>query len=417
MSDDFHQATAAFARRFGSPAYVYDVAAARASYALLRAAIPAIVDVAYSLKANPHPALVRTLAESGCCLEVSSAGELAVAAAAGRPLIFTGPGKSDAELSMAIGHGCVISVESPTELARIRAIAERLSVDWSGIEVILRINPDEGFDLSGVSMAGETPFGFSAAASHTWKQELERTGVRAVGYHVYGGSNMTGVDGLVRYFRAAVECITQVNRLVGLDVRILDLGGGFPAPYASPGTNIALGGLREALDDLFTAEIFGSDGDRPRIVVESGRFLTATCGTLVTAVRDIKYSAGGTRFVVLDAGVNHLGGMSALRRIPPAVAVPAAVTSPGSADRPARLVGPLCTPLDVLNLRAMLPDALSIGDVLAIPNVGAYGLTASLIGFLGRELPVEIVVDGTDLVEATRLTLTRAAREEVDVRA
>ena len=211
---------------------------------------------------------------------------------------------------------------------------------------------------------------------------------------------------LVKYFRAAVECIAAVNRVVGLDIQLLDLGGGFPAPYASPGTTLELNGLREALEALL------GTGGGPRVVVESGRYLSATSGTLLATVRDIKSTSGGTRFVVLDAGVNHLGGMSALRRLPPVVAVPVTSAGDESPERPARLVGPLCTPLDVLNLRAMLPEGLAIGDVVAIPNVGAYGLTASLIGFLSRDLPCEVVVDGGRLVEATRLNLTRAACEE-----
>jgi diaminopimelate decarboxylase len=398
---------AGYAKRFGSPAYIYDLAEVRASHALLRAALPESVEVAYSLKANPHPALVRTLGELGCALEVSSAGELAVAAPTGRPLIFTGPGKSDLDLEAAIRAECVLSLESPAELPRVREIAGRLGVDAGRVQVILRINPDFGFESSGISMAGKTQFGFSAADSRAWRLELARTTVKAVGYHIYGGSNLPGVDGLVKYFRAAAECIATVNRIVGLDIELLDLGGGFPAPYASPGTSIELNGLREALEALL-----GSGNSRPRVVVESGRYLSATSGTLVATVRDIKSAADGTRFVVLDAGVNHLGGMSALRRLPPVVAVPETSASDGSPDRAARLVGPLCTPLDLLNPRAMLPEGLATGDLVAIPNVGAYGLTASLLGFLSRDLPCEIVVDSGRFIEATRLALVRAACEE-----
>jgi diaminopimelate decarboxylase len=398
---------AGYAKRFGSPAYVYDIAQVRASHALLRAAVPESVEIAYSLKANPHPALVQTLGELGCALEVSSVGELAVASRAGRSLIFTGPGKSDLDLEAAIRAGCVLSLESPAELPRVAEVAGRLGLDAGGVQVILRINPDSGLESSGISMAGETQFGFSAANSQAWRTELARTSANAVGYHVYGGSNLPGVDGLVKYFHAALECIATVNRVVGLDIQLVNLGGGFPAPYASPGVNIELTGLREALETLL-----GTGSGRPRVVVESGRYLSATSGTLLATVRDIKSAASGTRFVVLDAGVNHLGGMSALRRIPPVVAVPVTSAGDGSPDRPARLVGPLCTPLDVLNLRAVLPDRLAIGDVMAIPNVGAYGLTASLLGFLSRDLPCEIVVDGERLIEATRLTLTRAACEE-----
>lgn len=404
---DAHPA-AGYAKRFGSPAYIYDLAKVRGSHSLLRGALPASIEIAYSLKANPHPALVRTLAELGCSLEASSIGELMVAAMSDRPLIFTGPGKSDAELEMAIRERCVISVESPAELARIDTIASRLEVDAAQVQTILRINPDIGFDLSGISMAGETPFGFSAADASAWKRQLTLGQVQPLGYHVYGGSNMTGVDGLVKYFRAAADCIAAVNRVVGLDIRLVDLGGGFPAPYACPGTNMALDGLHEAFDDLLQTELFAG-AVPPRVLVESGRYLSAICGTLLTTVRDIKRSSRGTRFVVLDAGVNHLGGMSALRRIPPIAAEPVAMLEGKSVDGPARLVGPLCTPLDVLNQQAMLPDDLAIGDVLAVPNVGAYGLTASLLGFLSRDLPHEVVVDGTELVEANRLMLSRVS--------
>lgn len=408
-------ATAGHARRFGSPAYVYDLAQVRASYSLLRAAIPEIAGIAYSLKANPHPALVQELGRLGCALEVSSVGELAVASASGESLIFTGPGKSDLDLEMAIRDACVISVESPAELARVAATAGRLGLDARRVQVILRINPDSGIRLSGMSMSGETQFGFSAVHHRAWKLELARTGVSALGYHIYGGSNMPGVAGLVNYFRSAAECIAAVNRGLELDIQLLDLGGGFPAPYAGPGTNDALDGLREELEILFTSSLFGGGSKKPRIIVESGRYLAATCGTLLATVRDVKRSASGTRFVVLDAGVNHLGGMAALRRIPPVIAVPVALSNDGSPDCPARLVGPLCTPLDVLNLHAMLPDQLSVGDMVAIPNVGSYGLTASLVGFLSRELPCEIVVDGARLIDATRLALTRAACEENNV--
>jgi diaminopimelate decarboxylase len=375
VSEEARRTATAYTKKFGSPAYVYDLAEARSSYATLRAAVPAAAEIAYSLKANPHPALVREFGKSGCWLEVSSAGELTTAAPACRPMIFTGPGKSDDDLTAAVRTGCVVSAESPAELTRIATVAGRLGVDIAHVRVILRLNPDAGVDLSGFSMGGETPFGLSAARSQDWRAALTGTGIRALGYHVYGGSNMADVDGLLRYFRAAAGCIAAVNQVVGLDIQMLDLGGGFPAPYAQPGSTIELAGLHNALEDLFTGEVFGGPRNRPRVVVESGRFLAARAGILVATVRDVKHTAAGTRFVVLDTGVNHLAGMSALRRIPP-VAVAAVTQDLAALGEPSRLVGPLCTPLDVLNLRATLPDTLSIGDMVTVPNVGAYGLGA-----------------------------------------
>ncbi len=121
---------------------------------------------------------------------------------------------------------------------------------------------------------------------------------------------------------------------------------------------------------------------------------------------DVKRSQG-TPVVVLESGINHLGGMSGLRRLPPLVpTLHAADGRDGEPLRTAILAGPLCTPLDTWARAATLPDVRP-GDVLAVPNVGAYGLSASLLAFLGHPAPVEVVCDGDRIVGTTRLTLTR----------
>jgi diaminopimelate decarboxylase len=149
---------------------------------------------------------------------------------------------------------------------------------------------------------------------------------------------------------------------------------------------------------------------QPCVAVESGRYLAGTCGSLFTTVLDVK-SSGATTYVVLDAGVNALGGMSGLGRIlvpdaRPAGTAPAA-GHPGS-DRRVSLVGPLCTPLDVLS-RSATTGVPEVGDVLEIPNVGAYGLTASLMAFLSKPIPAEVVLeeDGS-VVGARRIELRDA---------
>jgi len=128
----------------------------------------------------------------------------------------------------------------------------------------------------------------------------------------------------------------------------------------------------------------------------------STAGSLLTTVVDVKGSKG-RRFVVMDAGINHLGGMSGLRRLLPLAARPLTADENGA---PATLVGPLCTPNDVLAHDVAI-GAVEAGDHLVVPNVGAYGLSASLVAFLSREPPVEVVVDGDREVSASRLRLER----------
>ncbi|KAB1118070.1 type III PLP-dependent enzyme [Micromonospora aurantiaca] len=394
---------------FDTPAYRYDLARVRASHATLVAALPAPSRLFYSLKANPHPALVAALHTAGCDAEVCSPGELAAALRAGVPgdrMLYTGPGKRDAEVAGAVRAGVRwFSVDSPAGLDQADRIAAAHGVE---VHCLLRVNdrvpnPGQGLTMTGVA----SQFG----ADVDWiEQEPQRFRSRPSapvrGFHLYTGSNVDSVDALVAQFTAAARTARRLRDLLGIDLTLLDLGGGFGAPFARPGQNADLTGLADrvatALDDLFPAWRDGT----PEVAFESGRFLTATAGTLLTRVLDVKRSQG-TPVVVLESGINHLGGMSGLRRLPPLVpALHAADGRDGAPLEAAIVAGPLCTPLDTWARAANLPDVRP-GDVLAVPNVGAYGLSASLLAFLGHPAPVEVVCDGDRVVETSRLTLTR----------
>ncbi len=137
------------------------------------------------------------------------------------------------------------------------------------------------------------------------------------------------------------------------------------------------------------------------LACESGRYLSGSSGSLLAGVVNVKESRG-SRFVILDAGINVVGGLSGIGRL-----LPAAVGIDESGDLPGSLVGPLCTPGDSLAKAAKLPE-LAAGDVITVPNVGAYGVTASLISFLGRPAPTEVVVRGNEIVSVSRLDYRRA---------
>src|SRR4029077_14530077 len=144
------------------------------------------------------------------------------------------------------------------------------------------------------------------------------------------------------------------------------------------------------------------------LAFESGRFLVASAGSLVATVVDVKVSKG-KQFAVLDSGINHLGGMPALGRLPRVQPLFSARWPQEETDSSCLVdvVGPLCTPLDWW-VRGR-PAQLAPGDRIVVPNVGAYGLTASLVAFLGRECATEIVIDGDGVVDATVLTLKRTS--------
>ncbi|GAA1946295.1 type III PLP-dependent enzyme [Streptomyces durmitorensis] len=398
-----------------TPAYVYDVAEVRRSQAQLRASLPERTGLYYSLKANPHPALLRTLRAGGARPEVCSTGELAAALEAGwaaGEVLYTGPGKRDEEIADALVRGVrFFSVDSPHAIEQLSRIAgERGAV----ARCLLRINDDEPVPGQGLAMTGvASQFG----ADTSWvlaepARFANRPHARVVGLHLYMGSNLCEVDDLVGQFTRSLRTARSLGDVLaahGVRIEVLDLGGGFGAPFAKAGKVPDLRALRPALETLFDEQIPGWRDGGPEVVFESGRHLVGTAGTLLTAVLDVKRSHGKD-IVVLESGINHLGGMAGMRRLPPLNPALVAAQEPLlEGELTALVAGPLCTPLDTWARGARLP-ALRPGDLVAVPNVGAYGLSASLVAFLGHPLPAEAVVDsdrpGTP-PEISRTTLIR----------
>ncbi|WP_364705198.1 type III PLP-dependent enzyme [Streptomyces ossamyceticus] len=406
--------------RLPTPAYVYDLAEVRRNHHALRTALPERTGLYYSLKANAHPRVLTELRTQGALPEVCSTGELDAALAAGWPaadILYTGPGKRDEEITRALRAGVrLFSVDSPHAIEQMDRLAAGAG---ARARCLLRVNDDQPVPGQGLAMTGvASQFG----ADTTWvRQEPHRFAGRphaeVIGLHLYMGTNLTDVDALTGQFTRSLRTARTLTRALaphGVRIRVLDLGGGFGAPFATQGTRVDLSGLRPALTALLDRELPRRHDDGTEVVFESGRYLLGTAGVLLTAVLDVKRSHGKD-VVVLESGINHLGGMSGLRRLPtlnPLLLPTAAPDPPNAPGRPltALVTGPLCTPLDTWARAAHLP-ALRPGDILAVPNVGAYGLSASLIAFLGHPSPAEAVIDGDRPAgppDITRITLTRA---------
>lgn len=400
--------------RYGTPLYVYDLDDVAEARSGLFASLPEDVDLYYALKANPHPDVVRALGAGaggrGCGAEISSTGELAAvldAGLTGADCLYTGPGKTERELDEAVGLGVrLFSTDSVTDVRRLDAVASRHGVR---VEALLRINAESASAATAIRMTG-TPsqFGFDAEVLGDALDELRRPGalgaVDITGMHFFPLSNSSDEDNLIAEFRHTLATAAALSRKFELPPRRLDIGGGFSAPYGVPGPRPRYPRLRGELAAALDAEFPGWRAGSPRVACESGRYLAGGCGTLLATVTNVKVSRGRT-FVVTDAGINVFGGMSGLGRL-----LPVAVAPAGPAGRPAAratLTGPLCTPGDVLGREIELP-ALEPGDLVAIPNAGAYGPTASLLTFLGRPAPAEVTVRDGAVVSASRLVHHRS---------
>ncbi|MFE9425672.1 type III PLP-dependent enzyme [Kitasatospora sp. NPDC006697] len=398
------------AKRFGTPCYVYDLDRIAAARGDLFDALPEQVELFYAAKANPHPELLREL-RSGrgrhCRAEISSTGELAAVLAAGYPgadILYTGPGKTDGELTEALAAGVRhFSVESLGDLRNIGAAATRLGVV---ARCLLRVNSAGASATSSIRMTGvPSQFGFDSETLPEVREQLfDVPGTEVVGAHFFPLSNAKDEASLIGEFRHTIGTAARVQAELGTRFRFVDIGGGFSVPYAVRGPRPVYRELRAALAEALDESFPGWRSGEVRIAVESGRYLVGDSGTLVVGVVNLKESRG-RRFVILDGGINTFGGMSGLGRIMP---VSVRLDEEGiPLAQIASLVGPLCTPGDVLGRDIELP-ALAPGDVVSIPNAGAYGPTASLLMFLGRPAPTEILVRGEELVSVSRIEHHRA---------
>jgi diaminopimelate decarboxylase len=404
---------------FGSPLYVYDLDIVEQRIQELKQVLPANSKLFYSLKANPLPAIAKAAATAGANLEVSSVNELKVACSLNFPtekILYTGPGKTNAEIQTAIEAGVnTFSVESWADLACIENNAQRSE---QKIRLLLRVNPITPLQ-GGLAMSGApTQFGFEESVLLNGSEKLNQLSswVELVGYHIYYGTQLDSEDTIVDAVSIAIDCVERLTSKLGFTPQILDLGGGFPWPFANQNQTVSLCNMRDRLEKVLSERQHSAAAE---IWFESGRYLTASSGTLIATVLDIKEAKNNSRFVVLDTGINHLGGMSGLRRIPRGYvfihnisAEKDAIETDTFKYERVSVVGPLCSPLDCLTPNTDISFSVNIGDIVAIPNVGAYGLTASLVAFLSRPAPMEIALRSGKVVELYTL---RTGHERITI--
>ena len=381
------------AARVGStPFFAYDRTLLTARVAAVRSLLPDRIQLSYAVKANPMPALVQHLSGLVDGFDVASGLELRTALDTPVPparVSFAGPGKSDAELSQAVAAGVTIELESEHELARVRAAGEALGI---APRVALRVNPDFTVKGSGMRLGGgPRQFGIDAERIPAVLAELVGAGLDLLGFHVFAGSQNLHAERICEAQRQTVELVCGFADLLPVPVRYVNLGGGFGIPYTPRDAPLDLAPIGDNLAELADGPLRERLPDA-RVVIELGRYLVGEAGVYVTRIVDRKCSRGKV-FLVVDGGLHHQLAASGnfgqvVRRNYP-IALANRVEEPGTET--VTVVGCLCTPLDLLGDDVTLPYA-RIGDLVAIFQAGAYGLTASPTAFLSHPAPVEILV-------------------------
>ncbi len=355
------------AARVGTPFYVYSTATLQRHFQLFREALAGTDHlIAFAMKANGNMAILKLMAGLGAGMDVVSGGEYAKARAAGvdgDKIVFSGVGKTRAEMEQALGGGIrQFNVESEPELHALSAVATSMG---KNAPISIRVNPDIDAKTHAKIATGksENKFGIPIArARAAYALAASLPGIDVVGIDVHIGSQLTDLAPYEAAFEIVAE-LTRVLRRDGHDIRRLDLGGGLGIPYersnTAPPLPIEYGQvIRRTLGDL------GCE-----IEIEPGRLIAGNAGVMVSSVLYRK-EGDGRDFLILDAAMNDLIRPAMYEAHHDIIAV--TEPAPGSDRSPFDIVGPVCESGDTFARQRDMP-LLDAGDLVAFRSAGAYG--------------------------------------------
>lgn len=374
-----------------TPCFVYSSDMLRARVASLRAAMPQRLAIHYAMKANPFAPVLQLMASLVDGIDIASAGELTLATAAGMDpgkISFAGPGKRDRDLEAAIAVGVTLNIESEGEADRALSIGERIGVQP---RLAVRVNPD--FDLRGSGMrmgGGAKPFGIDQDRVPALVRHIIAAGAHWRGFHIFAGSQALDSGAIIETQGKTLDLAAQLADAVGQAPEHLNLGGGMGIPYFPGDVPVDIGKIGAALGERF-ANLPPVLADT-HFAMELGRWLVGEAGVYLTRIVD-KKASHGELYLITDGGLHHQlaasGNFGTVVRRNYPVAIASRYDAEASEE--ANVVGCLCTPLDRLADKALLPAA-QVGDLVAVFCAGAYGATASPADFLGHGKAPELLV-------------------------
>jgi len=406
----------ALAAAHGTPYYLYDLDAALAHLAELRASLPtsANIDIYYCVKANGNRKVLETFKPHVAGLDLSSAGELDMAVTAGydpKRMSIAGPGKTHEDLERCVNGGVgIISLESVAELGRLGKVARTLGKRQ---DVTLRINPIQTPKEFAMRMGGgASQFGVpEEEAEAALDAVLAEPGVRMVGMHIYAGTQCLDEKALVENMLGSLAIVARLAGQKDLTLDVVNLGGGFGIPYFTGQAAVDTPALGRAIGaQLEEWRAANPRFAKTRFIFELGRFLIGRYGVYVSRVTEIKETRG-KRFVILDGGMHHcfpatgnFGSM--VKKNYPVKNLTRGGDSEheqtgtlesqmgeSETNAPQEICGPLCTPMDSM-ARGVRITRAEPGDLIGFFASGAYSFAASPLLFLSHDTPIELLKAG-----------------------
>src|SRR5438128_4181967 len=406
------------AQAYGTPLYVYSKATLLHHLSQLQKAFAEVQPlICYSLKTNPNLSICRLMRDAGAGFDVTSAGELYRALAAGGvgdEIVFAGVGKTDEELRYGLESRVLLfNVESDAELRALEEVARSVG---HRADIALRVNPDlppKTHVKTDTSVKG-VKFGLDIETVVDVAQSLVgNPHIRLVGLHMHLGSPILSPEPYRQGIAKGVELIQRM-RQQGHRIQYLNMGGGFGIHYRKKE-----GLPAEAFAEVIVPAVKAADCN---LILEPGRFIVGNAGILVSRVIYTKES-GGKHIVIQDAAMNDLirptlyDSFHRIWPVAPASGVPAPPEDyeadiPGTAKRD--VVGPVCESGDFLAKDRRLPP-VSRGDLLATFSAGAYGMAMSS-NYNSRLRAAEVLVDGSQRrLIRRRETYEDMVRTEVEI--
>jgi diaminopimelate decarboxylase len=395
---------AAFA---GTPAYAYDLDLIRERLDALRALFGRHFGVSFAVKCNPNVGLLKRMLPDVDTFDVSSYAEVERALAAGCPpehITFSGPAKRPQEVEGAVAQRIgELVLESVEEAEMAEAAAARLKVRQP---VLVRINPATSPKQFGVSMAGKpSQFGIDEEEIEAALDQISAMPhLDLVGFHIYSGTNSLSVDAIAANFANFIRIFRHVSAHAGIAPRKLIFGSGFGVPYTDGEAPLDVAALAAEVTPLIDDLKSDSRFAKAVCMLEMGRWIVGPAGWLLTQVIRAKTSRG-VDMRMCDAGFNnHLAACGMMGTVIRRNWRYLNVSHPTGPVGEYNLVGPLCTTIDILASNLSLPEP-RVGDVLAVCNSGAYGLTSSPTRFISHPEPAEVLIDGDELIDVTESAL------------
>ncbi len=372
-----------------TPCYLYDRSKISARVHSLRSALNERIHIHYAIKANPMPALVCHIAQHVDGLDVASAGELQVAMNTSMPaanISFAGPGKTEAELRQATAAGVLINVESFREIRLLSGICQ--STGYPS-RVAVRVNPAFDLRASGMKMGGgPKQFGVDSEQVPSLLKEIDNAGLVFEGFHLFTGSQNLKAELITDSQNKCYALARELADFSSQPVKSINIGGGFGIPYFKGEQPLDVNTIIDNLNQL--SEQQQLDFPDAELIVELGRYLVGEAGIYVSRILDRKVSRGHV-FLVTDGGMHHHLAASGNFGQVVRKNYPVAINKPSAQHETVTVVGPLCTPLDLLADRVELPQA-EPGDLFVVFQSGAYGRSSSPREFLGHPDVMEILV-------------------------